>query len=494
MKKLFLSIIVLISIVIGSCKRNAEVVRELHYIDLLSPENKEFQQYPNEFSTYLLKGILNEELPAYFIDYDSSGSIIPLQLSVFVQKIIEPYEDYETGESTLRDAYGMEDVSGFVSSVTLLGLDELVAEDESYVQYINFYHPGDVTVEGLNRYICSIEFESAIEYLNSKYSPLLWNNYMLEEWGWYKQRLFIPQTRTSSKMAHDILTFLDNSILASKLDSSITTDRAQYLAKESPYNLVSSFEPDGEGRLMIAYKDDSLFFNIGQFTFEDVLITSRNKDLVDSVTIVPVTQAILSNGLKKQKKLRTVSSNGEFLKPLEGPDEVAGRRLNKVSIDKSIFSGSEKFYFRTIERLLGEQSGFLFSLPSILYDGVREGEITVYESDTLKSRLLPGEFFDNMMLSDQDNLIADKGDLEVYQVITQTIFNITGVVDSPSIVGIGIFIPGNIVPEGINRPIGYFRIEDVNELLGQNGLQSISESDMRGFPLKSWNLELYQQD
>ena len=491
-RTLLISLFALSGLLLNSCKNNSDVVRELYYIDLLSPENRLFHQYPNEFSTYLLEGILDEDLQAYYIDYDSSGLIIPIQLPIFISKILEPYEDYESGESTITEAFDMEDVSGFLSSVTLLGFDELVADNEGFVQYINFYHPGEVTLEGLNRYICSLEFESAIEYLEEKYSPLLWNNYKLEEWGWYNQKLFIAQTSTSSKLAFDMIMLNDTSFLASKLNPSMKPEQVQQLAQEHPYSLLSRLDLQEDGKLTIAYKEDSVFYEIGQFSFEDVLKTSTQKELTESVAITPVTAAILSNGLKKQKKLRTVSSNGEFLEPLNGPDELANRKLRKISIKDAAFDDADKFYFRTIERLLGEKNEIIEELPSILYEGVKQGNIMVYNSDTLKTRMLPGEFFDNMLLDEQDDQVLQSSELEVYQVVTQTIFDINGTIDNHSIVGVGIFLPGKVVPEGINRPIGYFRIEDIRAVLSQKGLQSIADTDLKGYPLKSWNLELYQ--
>jgi len=492
--KSLLNFILLISLVVSvSCNRNADVIRELHYIDLLNPENKAFLKYPNEFSTYLLKGVIDEEIESYYIDYDSSGQIVSLPLTLFIQKILEPYEEYTVGEDMETDVYSMEDVHSFISSVTLLSFDEILVNGETHTNYINFYHPGDVTLEGIDKYICSIEFKAAIEFINSNYSPLLWHNYKVEEWGWYNDRLFIPQFETSSKLAIEMLTKADSLVLSSGLSDSISFQKVQTLIQENPYYFNSRFDHTGEGALDIIYKNDSISLEIATFAFEDILSVSRKKKSNDSVRIIPVTTAISSGMLKREGRIKKISENGKFQKPLNGSDPMAKRISGNIDLEEE-FPPSQKFYFRTINRLIGDDHSIPNALPGILYNGVRDGSITVYQGDSLKSRLLPGDFFNNLILDELDNVIAETKYLQVYQVITETIFEQSGKIVSHNPVGIGMILPGRYLPEGINRPVGYFRLADVAALLESKEMEEIPITEWKGYPLQSWNVEVMKEN
>jgi hypothetical protein len=489
MKPLLNSIFIISLIVAISCNRNADVIRELHYIDLLNPENKAFLKYPNEFSTYLLKGVIDEEIESYYIDYDSSGQIVSLPLTLFIQKILEPYEEYAVGEDMESDVYSMEDVHSFISSVTLLSFDELLVSGEAHTNYINFYHPGDVTLEGIDKYICSIKFEEAIEFINSKYSPLLWHNYKVEDWGWYNDRLFIPQFETSSKLAIDMLLNVDSTVLSSRLSDSISFQKIEALMADNPYYFSSRFDHKGEGALDIIYKNDSISQEIATFLFDDIILVSRKKNSNDSVRILPVTTAISSGMLKREDRIKRISENGQFRKPLRGPDPLAKKRSENIELPEEL-PPSQKFYFRTIDRLIGKDHSIPKDLPNILYEGVRDGLITVYQRDSLKSRLLPGNFFNNLILDDQDNIIAESKYLQVYQVITETTFEQSGRIVTQRPIGLGLVLPGKHVPEGINRPIGYFRLSDVAGLLKSKGMEEIPTAVWKGYPLQSWNVEV----
>lgn len=493
MKPLLNSILIISLLVSVSCNRNSDVIRELHYIDLLNPENISFLKYPNEFSNYLLQGVIDEEIESFYIDYDSSGQIVPLPLTLFIQKILEPYEEYPVGEDMETDVFSMEDVHSFISSVTLLSFDELLVSGETHTNYINFYHPGDVTLEGIDKYICSIDFEVAMEFMNSKYSPLLWHNYKVEEWGWYNDRLFIPQFETSSKLAIDMLTNVDSMVLSSSLSDSISFQKIQILIQENPYYFSSRFNHTGEGVLDIIYKNDSISQELATFTFEDIIRISRKMKSTDSVRIIQVTTAISSGMLKREDRIKKISENGEFRKPLRGSDPLAKRRSGSIDLPDE-FHPSQKFYFRTIDRLIGNDHSIPKALPGILYDGVRDGSITVYQGDSLKSRLLPGDFFNNLILDEQDNIISETKYLQVYQVITETIFEQSGKIVSQDPIGIGLILPGKHVPEGINRPIGYFRLSDVVALLESKGLEEIPITEWEGYPLQSWNVEVMKEN
>jgi hypothetical protein len=137
----YLLISILILAISFSCTRNSGIVRNLDYVDLLTPENEGFHRYPSEFSTQLLKGVLDGRIQAYDIDYDSSGLISVLDLNLFAERVLEPYTTYTPSESTVADDLKLEDASQFLSSVTLIGLDYVSMNGDSTVKYINFYNP-----------------------------------------------------------------------------------------------------------------------------------------------------------------------------------------------------------------------------------------------------------------------------------------------------------------------------------------------------------------
>jgi len=264
------------------------------------------------------------------------------------------------------------------------------------------------------------------------------------------------------------------------------------MIEENPIFLNSKIYSPAKNRIDVIYRDDSITSKIAAFTFNDLEIISRKKIRNDSVTIVPVHTALVENKLKMDR-IKKISRNGSFEKPLMGDDEQSKRKPDRVNIKKSLFSDSQKFYFRTVERLIGENYEELDALPELLYDGVKNGAITVYQNDSLSNRMLSGDFFDNMILDVEDNLIADSKSLIIYTLITETIFNQKGNIIKQTPIGIGLFLPGRHVPEGFNRQIGCFRIDEIVEYLRGSENGAIDFEGLKGYPLSSWNIRLFTE-
>ena len=78
----------------------------------------------------------------------------------------------------------------------------------------------------------------------------------------------------------------------------------------------------------------------------------------------------------------------------------------------------------------------------------------------------------------------------MYLLIRDVRFGIDGGVTQEVPVGMGLIVPGAHVPERFNREAGFFKLSDIDALLKQNGRPPLDINIQRGFPLKSWNIQL----
>ncbi len=481
MKKTFAVTTLILFVILGGCNRTGTVTRTLHFVDLSKGENKSYQEFPREFSTFILDAVLNKQLTAYHIDYFDSGIITQLSDSILLSILEDTF--YEDGEIDRLTA------SSYFSLVTLIGLDEINIETEyQNTNYINFYFPGELIPEGFNKYFCSVPFKDALKFLQKLNPPVVWNSYENIDLGWLTNEILRLDYLTSSNLA---IALLRNSIDKSSLEYTDRQDSdsiSTYLETHSDLLFASNINLQSK-KGGIYFVSGSTATQLAWYTIENV--KSLNLDSVEIISswIMPIDQAFESRNFSFEKGEQIISSNGVFESPLTGEDKLSKNAGKKINTDQPGYKSDQKFYYRSIERI-SNHKGFV-ELTSLIYKGVRDGDIPVYENDSLKSRISSGEFFDAMLVEDIDKSILLKSeDLMTNTLIYDIYFNMQGFVEKIDPKGISLAIPGNLVPEGFDRVIGYFKTVDIDELLENNGLDQINYADIYGLPLTSWNIEL----
>jgi len=406
----------------------------------------------------------------------------------FENRMIAPYEIYvEEDEYALPAEYNFAE---FFSSVTLVSLDEIFIQDEyRNILYVNFYHPGEITPEGFDVYICSTEFGAAFEYLENLTLPIVWHNYINEDWKWLNEYLFKSDYESSSKMAFDILTNVYTHQLSDNLAPGITLVNIDETLSKNLSNIHVILPEDIYPRGSIYYIDDSITQFLATFQLEDLKFSQQDQILL----IKSITSALLAKDYETMGEPKQISKNGAFKPPLTGTDNLSKKASKKVSYSASPFDEDQMFTMVKIDRINRNDSTFPSNLPIFLYEAVRNGEIPIFRNDSLDSRKLTGEFFDAMLYEDQkSSKMLDPKVLKTHLMVTETIFDRKGRIRRKNPLGVGLIVPGNLVPEGFNRDVGYFRVEDINKLLTISGRDTINFSRIRGFPIKSWNIETYE--
>ncbi len=489
---IFISVISLV-ILYSGCSRPGNVTRTLNFVDLSIPENRTLNLYPREFTAYLLQAIYEKKLPAYTIDYYETGAIMPLESAEFEALIIEPYEIYDPYEDDENALPVEHELSSYFSSVTLISFDEkLVAGDVYKTLYINFYHPGEVTPEGYDKYICSTEYEKAIAYLKQISPPLVWHNFKLEDWGWVNESVFKSGFVASSKMAFDILMYYKSNQQYKKLAPEVVPYSIDLYLSQTPGNLHVILPNPGNQTGYVYYLDDSTTTYLASYSIEDLENIGKSKILLAEAKIMPLTTALEERNYKIKGKPQKISENGVFASPVKGKDKLTRRAGSNSAIASGYFDKGQLFRLRQIDRINKYDTIVPRELPLLLYDAVKRGEITVYEDDSLHNRLPSGSFFDALIFEDRNTTRMIKPELMKAQlVIRETIFDQEGSISERNPLGIGLMVPGQFVPEGFNREAGYFKVDDINTYLTSRGSEKIDFSLLRGFPLKSWNIEVY---
>lgn len=492
-KYIFISVISLM-ILYSRCGRPGNVTRTLNFVDLSIPENRMLNLYPREFSAYLLQAIYEKKLPVYYIDYLETGVILPLESAEFEARIIEPYELYDPDTENEYALPVEVDLKSFFSSVTLISFDVKQVEGNVYkTLYINFYHPGEITPEGYDTYICSIEYEKAIAFLQQISPPLVWHNYKLEDWGWVNKRVFKSDFVASSKMGFDILMYYKSNQQYEKLAPEILPHEIDLYLSQSPGNLHVILPDSGNLTGYVYYLDDSTTTYLASYSIDDLERMGKSKILPARAKIMPLTTALEEHNYKIKGKPQMISENGIFASPVKGKDKLTKRAGSKSAIASGYFDKVQLFRLRQIDRINKNDTVVLQELPLLLYDAIKRGEITVYEDDSLLNRLLSGSFFDALIFEDSNTTRMLKPELmKVHLIIRETIFDQEGSISGLKPLGIGLMVPGQFVPEGFNREAGYFMVDDINTYLTTNGREKIDFSLLSGFPLKSWNIEVYQ--
>ncbi len=489
---LLISVIIFVMLHAG-CSRPGNITRTLHFVDLNTPENRTLNLYPREFTTCLLQAIYEEKLPVYTIDYLETGAILPLERTVFESRIIEPYELHDPDAD---DEYALpadHDLKSYFSSVTLISFDEKqVAGDVYKTMYINFYHPGEITPEGFDIYICSTEYDKAIAYLQHISPPLVWHNYRLEDWGWVNEMVFKPDYVTSSKMAFDILMFYKSNQQYEKIAAEKAPHDIDMFLSQKPGNLHVILPDHRNHTGYVYYLDDSITTYLASFSFDDLSRIGESKISTALPQMMPLTTALERHYYKIKETPRKISENGIFSSPVKGKDKLTQRAGSKPDIAADYFNKAQLFRLRQIDRVNENDTIIPPELSLWLYDAVRRGEIAVYEDDSLQTRLLSGSFFDALLFEDsKTSKMLNPELLKVHLIIHEMIFDQAGSISGLKPMGVGLMVPGRYVPEGFNRTAGYFRVDEINRYLVGRGEEEIDFSLLKGFPLKSWNIEMY---
>ncbi len=476
--------IVLFAILAVGCNRPGTVTRALHYVDLAKNENKSFHEFPREFSTFILDAVMKKKLDAYQIDYFNNGSINAMSDSTLLFLLQDNF--YEYGDIDRSSAIS------YFSLISLISLDEIKLEaDYQYTNFINFYFPAEETPEGFNKYICSVSYKDAMKYLRNLDPPVVWNSYKNIDWGWVNNEVFRLDYITSSNLAKELLknSLVNNSLeYSGELDSS---DISGYINSRSDLLFATGINSNSK-KGYIYFSSDSATTQLAGYTHEDVFSLRTDYADIQKNWIMPLDQAFESKKFYQEINEQVISSNGVFAPPLSGEDKLSKKPGKKTNTNHAGYKIDQKFYFRSIERI--NNNPVIKELAPIIYRGVRDGEIRVYENDSLENRIPSGKFFDAMLVEDSKKSILMKPEeLTGSMFVSDIYFNLEGVVEKVVPRGISLAIPGKKVPEGFDRNVGFFKTEDIDRLLSNKGHQAIKYQDIHGLPLSLWSIEVINQ-
>ena len=476
-------------LLVTACNTGGNLRRSLSFVDVLEDPNLAYHQFPNELSTQLLSGVLQGEIEAFDIDYLGTGSIASLSIDEFKTRISEPYDVFVQVPSQENDVDTLEHAwTEYFGNASILSFDGLWSDGSFHrTLYINFYHPEEIALEGFNKYVCSIEFETALQYLEENPSHSLWHNFKYQRWGWVAGKIFKGDIETSSNLGLDLLTHIYHSQDSARLPDGITLERVQQVMGDNTPNIFASI-PTIEGVGSIYVKTRSTSTHLADYDWEIIHSAAPDSTKLEEFTAMPLHRALQSRSFHVSREV-DISKNGVFTAPLSGDDPLSTKAGGQSNLEESPMAVRSALQIREVNRIF-DASGLHSDLGKTIYEGIRDGKLTVFDDDTLMRRRPSGDFFDALLYEDLETRKSLGPEvLEVYFVIWETTFTTSGDILEQVPLGIGLIVPGRFVPEGFNREAGYFELSDVNALLEEMDKAPISIDQMdRGFPLRSWNI------
>ena len=453
----------LLILLVFSCKPSGNITRTLRFVDLSDTENLTFQLYPHEFSYYVLEAVINNKIDGYYIDYMTDATISPLSSDTLLTVFKDNFYD---------DEIDVESVGPYLSEANLISLDEIsVAGAYHSTNYITFYLPGEATPEGMDKQLCSVSFEDALDVLENQSTPIVWFQYTNADWGWINNQVFQPDYTSSNRLGMALVqhhlsdtTFLDASLGSKHLKEVVSDER---------FIFSTSLSNTGIGEIYLQDENSSLL--LGQYTSKQ--LEQLQPVANDSIWILPMALAFELHQFKSSIPT-PVSENGTFLSGSQ--DELTANPNKKSKPGKSPFKSSQEFKFSTVERIVkADRPDFADKVINAL----RRGEISTYYSDSLSTIKPSGEFFDALIIDDaKDRKTVDQRLIEVALVIKEVHFDMAGMAKS-QVTGFGLIVPGEYVPEGFDRTLGYFALEDLKKHVE-------IKLPIRGLPLSSSNIEV----
>ena len=383
--KIKLASILILAILLAGCTGNQNN-REIIFINLTEDANAGFFRNGNELTRILLDGIETGALVPYQIDYFGNGEKTEISLDSLNKVYAIPYAD---------DLAPDEIFSPYVSDLFLIGLDRIFNATNSGISHLNLYYSPEVMPDGTRQYIASIEYPSALSYLEGR-SEL-----------WYSNSLINP----------DNLTTMINP------DAAEFYSLAEALA-HSKYQPSERREISKDGKLIISGERDKSAIPATP------TVTASN--FTTSSFVVRATQSV---NLTQQPEMITNNFHG----------------LAKALL-----------------------------LPAL------KGELAAYKSDSLQEVLDPASLNANMLMPPTGDEETSSDQYPIVEIaLARFIYNIeftaagSETVISP--VGISLVIPGDLMPDGTNHPVAYFRYQDVKQLLAQleiiSGVEAVTNYD-----------------
>lgn len=445
-----------------SCNPGGNITRTLRFVDLGANENNTFQLYPNEFSYYILNAVLTNDIDGYYIDYVTNATISPLTPDTLLSILTENFYD---------DEIDVESAGSYLSEANLISLDEIsVGGNYHSTNFITFYFPGEATPEGMDKQFCSVSFEDALDVLENQDPPVVWFQFANPDWGWINNEVFQPDYLSSNQLGNALIKhhITDTTFLT----TSLRPEQLKVIASDERFIFSTTISNNGIGE--IYFQNDASSLLLGQFTSEH--LQQLHIPANDSLWILPMALAFELQLFKSAKDL-LISENGAF--PGGGADELSSKVNKKNKPGKSPFKSSQRFKYKAVERIVTEDRP---DVVEKILNAVRHGEISVFHSDSLKTKKSSGKFFDELVIEDLENIkLVDQSLIEVGLVVKEIQFDMDGNAEQ-QIKGFGLIVPGKHVPEGFDRTLGFFELGDLEKIIKIN-------APIRGLPLYSGNIE-----
>lgn len=429
---------------ITSCKTGGNVTRTLTSVDLSSEENRSYLNFPNEFNLIVLSSVLAGNTDAYTIDYASFDA--PRQTSVdSLYELLSDtfYEDEIDGETA----------SSYLSLASLVTVDAIEVDGAfQHANFITFYFPGSVTPDGFDKPFCSVAYDEALDALESIKPTVIWYRYARRDWGWITQEVFQP-------------TYLSSNVLGQAWVSACLQDSAAFspLVKIQKLRALQQ-QPESIFATTISQHQGSVYFetpaeSILLGTYDASTLRNMDDNETDSTWILPMAAAF-ENRLYTSQGQEVISENG--VTGNGQPDPLSAKPGNKTKSKKPHFKPDQKFVYHTVERITRPEQP---TIVKDLVEALRRGEIGVYEGDNFETKVPSGHFFDGLLVENEDgsNVMIEHEDLAVSLVTKSVTFDLTGNV-STRVTGVGVVAPGHLVPEGFDRTLGYFTIDDLERI------------------------------
>jgi len=461
--KIRIAVLLCFGFIIG-CNPGGNIIRTLRFVDLNASENLAYQQYPNEFSFYILDAVLKGKINGYSVDYRDGEPASILSPDSLLMVLAEIFYD---------DEIVVASAGSYLSLANLLSLDEIYVGGAYHnTNYVTFYYPGDVTPEGLDKQFCSVSFQDALDVLEDQDPPVVWFQYLNPDWGWISNEVFRPNYLTSNQLG---IALIQHHLLDTLfLDDALPFDTMSMISSDKRYIFSSTISNSEKGE--IYFQNDISSILLGRFTTKHLQKLKKTSN--DSTWILPMALALELQHFQSSKNL-VISENGTFISPISGTDILSEKTKKKFKPGKSPFKPTQKFMYRTLERIIHEDKP---DITSIILDALRDGEITAYQTDSLVTTKQSGKFFDELVIEDLKNVkLVDQQFIEVALIVKEIQFNMTGS-STREVKGFGLVVPGKHVPEGFDRTLGYFLLEDLKKL-------TTMEGPWHGLPLQSGNIE-----
>jgi hypothetical protein len=354
-----------------------------------------------------------------------------------------------------EDDLNREIAASYLGLANLIGFDNLESNG-NYVNtnYLTFYFPAEVTPEGFNKAFCSVKFQDAVEVLDKVQPSPVWFQYSNADWGWIYNQVFQPTYLSANLLAKALLERQVED--SSFLDNVATSERIREYLSDNQNIFATTISEDQEGQ--IYFQDESSSEMIASYSLNHLQSISQSAN--DSSWILPMALALERRQFVVLEE-KIISENGSFVES-SNPDPISKSSGKKLRPAKSPFKQDQLFSYQTTSRIIHSSKP---DFTKEIIDGLRHGEFPVYGNDSLVTRMQSGKFFDGLVIDDLENIkVLDQEDIETSLIVTEVRFDMNGN-STQQIKGLGLIIPGRFVPEGFDRTLGFFRVEDIDEFV-----------------------------